>query len=50
MAHSHLPSFHRRAFDQRRGFYHSCGLPMWEADEAAFAAHFGLSARLTRSL
>jgi len=50
MAHIHLCTLRRRAFEQQRGFCHYCGLPMWEADEAAFAARFGLSARLTRLL
>lgn len=50
MAHTHLCTLRRRAFEQQRGFCHYCGLPMWEADEAAFAARLGLSARLTRLL
>ncbi|RYH63755.1 MAG: restriction endonuclease [Alcaligenaceae bacterium] len=50
MAHSHLRSFRRRAFKQQRGFCYYCCLPMWEDDEAAFTARFGLSARLTRLL
>jgi hypothetical protein len=50
MAHPHLCTLRRRAFEQQRGFCHYCGLPMWQDDEAAFAARLGLSARLTRLL
>ena len=50
MAHTKLCTLRRRAFDQQHGFCHYCGLPMWEADESAFAARFSLSVGLTRSL
>lgn len=50
MAHTHLCTLRRRAFEQQRGFCHYCGLPVWETDAAAFAARFGLSARLTQLL
>jgi 5-methylcytosine-specific restriction endonuclease McrA len=50
MAHTNLCTLRRRAFEQQRGFCHYCGLPIWQDDEAAFAARFGLSARLTRLL
>ena len=50
MAHKTLCTLRRRAFEQQRGFCHYCGLPMWQVDEASFAAQYGLSARLARLL
>lgn len=50
MAHKTLCTLRRCAFEQQRGLCHYCGLPMWQGDQASFAAHHGLTARLARQL